>query len=685
MTVVRETELDLRALSAALWRKAWLLLLLSGVAAGLTYLALSFVDPLYRADTRILIESRESPLTRPRDTTADTTERYDESAIQSQVEVLRSREIADAVIDKLGLTRRRDFDPATAPSLLDSVLVLVGMRKHPVEATIRERVTEIYFERLSVFPLAKSRVIGVEFEAPDPKLAADVANAIADSFVALQKKARNDTTAAATVWLQQEIERLRSRVAEAEAAVAQYRSGAGLFDVRGSDGTLSTQQLSEINAELARAKAARSEAEARAQQVRHLLESGGSLESSQEVLNSQLIQRLRESQVTLQTQIAELSTTLLPAHPRIQALRTQIANLDTQIRQEAGKVLSSLETAARVAAAREASLANSLNEAKANSASTGEKEIELRALEREATAQRELLESFLARYREAVARSDPDYAPADARIISRAVPPREPSWPKKGLLSLLVGLTVLLLSAAVVLLREFGSGRAFRIVDASPEETAMPLPAPLFDAPAPAVAARSAAAADRPGTNALAEILANPAVRTALFTGAEGGEGAGDIALAAARILATQNLRPVLLDIGVEPSPALGGGSGPGLGDLLAGAAAFGEVIRRDDGSRVHYIPLGSTDDDPPLQRLTLVIGALTHTYDKVMIVAAKMADWPSDHLRPDLAAVVCPAAMSEAERHQLYRTVIERGARSALIVRLDADSDESEAETVAA
>ena len=165
--------------------------------------------------------------------------------------------------------------------------------------------------------------------------------------------------------------------------------------------------------------------------MQKLLDEGGALDASEEVLNSQLIQRLRERQVALRAQVAELSTTLLPGHPRIRALQGQVANLETQIRGETAKVLASLQTAARVAAAREESLLKSLNEAKGDVSRSNDQGIELRALEREATAQRDLLESFLSRYREAAARTDANYLPADARIISRAVAPGEAVLPEE--------------------------------------------------------------------------------------------------------------------------------------------------------------------------------------------------------------------------------------------------------------
>jgi uncharacterized protein involved in exopolysaccharide biosynthesis/Mrp family chromosome partitioning ATPase len=741
MAQIGETELDVRALSRALWRKAWLLVLLAVLAAAGTYFGLGFVEPLYTADSRILIEQRESPLTRPREQTSESATDFDESAIQSQVEVLRSREIADAVIDKLDLTQKPEFDPATRPSLIGSLLVMLGMKEHPVEESIRQRVMDSYFERLSVYSVSKSRVIGLEFTAPNPSLAAEVANAVADAFVALQQGAKRESAMAATAWLEQEIERLRGRVAEAEQAVADYRKKQGLYDSQG--GGLSAQQLNDLNAELTRAKAARSEAEARAKLIQSLISEGGSLEASQEVLNSALIQQLQERQVALRGQIADLSTTLLPNHPRIRALNQQLRDLEGQTRREAEKIQASLQTAARVAAAREQSLTESLNQAKTDVSQSNEQEIELRALEREAAAQRDLLESFLARYREAAARTDADYLPADARIISRAVAPSEPSFPKKTMMAIAAAIAILLIASAVILLREFTSGRAFRVVDygvtlmppipqeprgltseprrerlAEIESAAVPAPTPaptpkleqeastLPSEPQPETAAAPAEAeppengpesepsaeaepetlaapmdqeTERPGTAELAEIIAGASVRLILFAGAEGGEGAGDIAFEAARRAARESdVRFILLDVGLRPSPALGGDESPGLGDLLAGEAAFGDVIRRDDATRVHVIPMGATEKNPPLQRLQLAIGALTHTYDKVVVVTDSLDDWPYDYVRPDLAAIVCGPDTTELMRTEVYDAALERGAKSALIVRYTSDSDDT-------
>jgi hypothetical protein len=155
----------------------------------------------------------------------------------------------------------------------------------------------------------------------------------------------------------------------------------------------------------------------------------------------------------------------------------------------------------------------------------------------------------------------------------------------------------------------------------------------------------------------------------ALFAGAEGGEGAGAIAFSTAREVAKQKVRCVLVDVGREPSEALGN-ERPGLVDLLSGEASFGEVIQRDDAARVHVIPLGTSEKDTPMQRMQMVVGALTHTYDKVIVVADRIDDWPDEFVKPDLAAIVCGPDTSESLRTEVYDVALARGAHSAIIVR---------------
>ena len=201
----------------------------------------------------------------------------------------------------------------------------------------------------------------------DPELAAAIANALADAYIAVQGAAKQQSNSDATDWLEPEIANLSKRVKEAEARVANFRAQSDLL-IGQNNSVLSTQQLSELSTELSRVRANRGAAEANAQSVRAVLESGASLDALPDVLSSTLIQRLRERQVQLKADIADLSTTLLDNHPRIRALRSQLADLDGQIRHEAENVLKGLGSEAKAAQMREKQLVADLNTLKAESA-----------------------------------------------------------------------------------------------------------------------------------------------------------------------------------------------------------------------------------------------------------------------------------------------------------------------------
>ena len=240
---------------------------------------------------------------------------------------------------------------------------------------------------------------------------------------------------------------MRKRVAEAEAKVEDFRAKTNLF-VGPNGTTLSSQTLGESNRDLAAARSQRAELEAKAKFIRDVLKRGAPVEYS-DMINSELIRRLNEQRVTLRAQLAEQSSTLLDAHPRIKELKAQISDLDRQIRDEAARLARSFENDARIAGARLESLQGSLDQLKQQAASTNGQDIELRALEREAKAQRDLLESYLAKYRETTARDSLGFAPTDTRIISRALVSNTPYFPKKLPIVLVATLAALFISAAL--------------------------------------------------------------------------------------------------------------------------------------------------------------------------------------------------------------------------------------------
>jgi len=367
-----DVDVDLGKLFASLVREWPRIVIVALVVTGLAFVLAWLATPKYRADTRILIATGESVFTRPQDAGNEANSpSLDAEGVASQVEVIVSTSILRQVAQQLDLAGRAEFDDVANPSLLDWLMVVARLKADPSEIPADERVLKKFREKLNVYRVENSRVIVIEFSSEDPKLAADVPDAIADVYLKAQRDAKLASNSDATAWLEPEIKELSKQVRDAEAKVAAFRAQSDLL-VGQNNSVLATQQLSEITTELSRVRANRASAEARAQSVRDVLERGASLDALPDVLSSPLIQRLRERQAQLQADIADLSTTLLDNHPRIRALRSQLGDLDAQIRREANNVLDSLSTEAKTAELREQQLTGSVNRMKSESARAGE-------------------------------------------------------------------------------------------------------------------------------------------------------------------------------------------------------------------------------------------------------------------------------------------------------------------------
>jgi len=661
-------ELDLSAIGRALWRSRWWILVPTLAVAAAAFVGVNLLTPRYQSEARILIEGRENVFLRPEaEKAADRAgAAVDQEAVTSQVQLALSRDLARQVIHELKLGERPEFDPVLRPdSPLLRILRVLGLAKDPLQMTAEERVLEAYYDRLTAYPVDKSRVIGIEFQSADPELAARVANAVAETYLGLDRAARQEQTRAAGRWLAGEIEVLRQKVAEAEAKVEDFRARSNLF-VGTNNTSLSSQQLGEVNSQVASARSQKADAESRAQFIRELLKSGKSLESA-EFVNSELIRRLSEQRVTLRAQLAEQSSTLLDLHPRIKELKAQIADLDQQIRGEAEKLVRSLENDARIAGGRVEQLTANLDQLKRQAASTNEQDIELRALEREAKAQRDLLESYLAKYREATARDSLTTMPSDVRIISRAAVSNTPYFPKKLPIVLIATLATLFIAVGAVttgeLLGSVGyrplAGRAAPVAIADPASAGQDFE-PVVDTAgqAAALAVPEAPADQVAGSspdNSIAGIAAQlraagAAGRRVAVVGVARNVGTTLTAVALARSLAG-SARVVLVDLALgAPNIAAFAidRTGPGITDLVRGAASFGQIITRDRDSRAHIVPAGRIDVDSAAilgsERLRIGITALGHAYDHVVIDAGAMSAATAEAIAPLAQRVVLVA-----------------------------------------
>jgi uncharacterized protein involved in exopolysaccharide biosynthesis len=636
----RGDMLDLAALWAAIKRrKAWII----GptlAALGLSFVAVNLIPARYTGEARILLENRDSFYTRPGQNGGGDGggQQFDSEAVQSQVQLIMSRDLAREAIKRIGLVGNSEFDSgAGALNALRKIGVLVGLGAHPADRSPEERVLETYYDRLLVFPVGRSRIVAVEFTSQDPALAAKGANIIANTYLEAQEAAKQDTARSASSWLSTTIEPLRKRVAEAEAKVEEFRSRNGLL-VGANNTTITSQQLADLSTQLSDARRQQAEAQAKAGLIRDAIRQGRTFEIP-DVANNELVRRLIEQRVNLRAQIALESRNLLSGHPRIKELNAQLADMEGQLRGAAERTVRTLENEAKIATQRIESFTAALDGQKKNVSSANDSEVQLRALEREAKTLRDQLEQYMLRYREAVARDAVNATPADARVISRAVEPTEPSFPKKIPTMIVATLATFLVALATIVSRELLNGQAGAPANAqrrAPGWVGAGAAAPRTDPRRERVAGLLTHAGrlgqltldpERP-EQTLVELAARidePARAMAPMLLVLDGGGAG---ATTARDLAehlSRRCRCIIVDLAADIDRRE-----PGFSELLAGEALFSDIIMRESGSRLHRIGPGHAGRDAVLAAPDLVevaLDALCETYDWVLVAAASNDD----------------------------------------------------------
>lgn len=620
-----ESELDLAALGRGLWARKTAILAVTVAAVVLSFAAVSMITPRYKSEAKVLIENRETPYNQAQGDRTPERDRtlLDAEAVQSQVQLALSRDLARSIIRDLKFADRPEFNPNAGGSLVDNVLSLVGLSRRSAPMSDEDKILERYFERLTVYQVDKSRVISIEFQSQDPEFAARVANAVAEGYLKLQQQAKQDTIKQAGQWLSGEIERLRTRVAEAESKVEEFRVKSNLY-VGPNNNTLSALSLGDLNTQLAQARTKKADAETKARLIRNILQSGKPVETS-EVLNSELIRRLNEQRVTLQAQLAEQSSTLLDRHPRIKELRAQIADLEMQTRAAADKLARSFENDARLASAQADAILVALDQQKKMSGQLNATDVQLRSLERDAKSQRDLLESYLSRYRDTVSRETPEAVQPDARIISRAIASTRVHFPKKlpivfiatfGALIAMIGFL-----ATSLLLR----GEVYRAV--APAPVSVVDEAPIV----PELPKQEAARPEAPQDDRVAPLVAQVRQmgRGIVVVTRAGSEPSSELAFDLARALSEGHARVLFVDLDAETAVSQRAGVRHGIGDLLLGKTSFGEAIERDPTSRAHILGAGRMMPDIAAilsaDRLAIILGAVAQSYDHIIVATPSL------------------------------------------------------------
>ncbi|MHB2206145.1 GumC family protein [Methylobacterium sp. CM6257] len=607
------------------------------------------VSPRYTGEAKLLLESRDPAFARTAQERADQLAPIDEQAVASQVQVVMSRDLAREAIRRLKLVGNAEFDPgAGSIGPAQRVLMMLGIGANPLDRPAEDRVLDAYFDHLLVYPAGKSRILTIEFRSKDAKLAAEGANTIAQLYISSLEADKVDTARYASSWLGGNIDGLRKRVAEAEAKVEAFRAKNGLVGSAGASGRpLTAQQLGELSSQLSAARILKADLDGKVKAIKDLIKDGRAFEIP-DVANNEVIRRIVENRIAVRAQLALESRTLLPAHPRIKELHAQLEDLDTQIKLSAERVVRTMENDSKIASARVESLQTAVEGQQDVVVRGNSSEIQLRALEREAKAQREQLESYLSRYREAAARDGESATPADARIVSRAVTPEVPSFPKKLPIIGFAALLTLMLSAGGViagaLLAESGRNAADRedpeSADRRRREPSLDRPSFAFPEAMPAARWSEASEVAGPVTAASVPPKAPAAVEAFDLSPLIARFAAGprpEDARSGRRILImeTEEARstPALPEalsralgrdgslLAVDLNGPADGTEGPGFTDLVAGEAAFLDVIQARRDSGLHRIEAGQRTATVLFEEqdaLALTFDAMAEAYDWV-------------------------------------------------------------------
>ncbi len=386
-------------------RLAWIAVPTALTALG-SGVFVNVVAPRYTGEATILLES-QAPVDGP---------------------AMLSRDLVREAVRRLKLVGTPEFDPAAeGVGPVQQALMLLGVVANPLDRPSEDRVIESFLDRVRISPATAARTVTVSFEAEDPQLAADAANTVAQLAVAALDAARPEAAGGAADPADAAAVALRRRVAEAEAKVEAYRARHGLAGGTTSSGQpLSTPQQAELANQLSQARLAQADIAGRLAAIKELLKDGRAYEIS-DMATTDTLRRMIDSRIATRAQLALESRTLLPAHPRIKALKAQLADLDGQIKVAAERAVLSLENDAKLAAGRVTSLQATID-GQQGAMKNNADGIELRALERDAKALHEQLEAVLGRAKGAPATGAEGAA---ARVTSQAVAPSVPSFPDK--------------------------------------------------------------------------------------------------------------------------------------------------------------------------------------------------------------------------------------------------------------
>jgi len=653
---------DLREMGRILRRRYRLVALPPVALVGLAVVYLLLATTLYTATSTVLVDPRRASVV---ETNQSVLSNFgtDDATIESQTLLIQSVAILERVVGRLKLTEDPEFKPK--PGLLDPIRRLFSSSAPSngasPEAAAKSRSVEILQKRMKVTRQGTTFLVDIAVSSEAPQKAATIANAIADAYFEEQVRAKYDATRIAANWLNGQIDELKSRVVASERSVEDFRSANNLMVSQGV--TLNDQQITDLNNKLIAARVQTAEARAKYEQVQDIAKSGGDPGGINAAISSEMITKLRTQYADIAKNEADLSNKYGARHPLVANVRAQRRDTQRLINEEIRRVLDSTKHDYDISRSREASLQQSLDQLQGVSTSSGQAQVRLRELQREAEANRTLYESYLARSKEATAQESLEMP--DSRIVTKANIPIRPSSPKT---TMILGLAMMLgLGAGCVLafLADYLDGRVKTLEQAEAISGVPALAAvPLIGARELAGLARRGRseldrydpkttkllppalqppltryAIDEPGTFfaeairavrlALQRTMRSQPVKVVLVTSALDSEGKTTLSTNLAQSLATLGIRTLLIDGDLrnpQVTRALCPRADAGLLDVAIGRVSPERAILVDHSTGLSILPSTTIKQVEMItelmfsDRIVDVLDYLRHRYELIVI-----------------------------------------------------------------
>jgi succinoglycan biosynthesis transport protein ExoP len=624
-------------------------LFISCIAIAIAYLLTA--TPIYVASAFVVIDIRKGELAAsPQSVRSD--QAVDVGTVQTQIELMKSENVARVVIDRLRLTEDPEFVGSGASPF--GALVAKGLayfRGSPAGAPsdLGAQVLSQFESRRHVTRIAQSYVIEVAFQSSDAEKAARIANAIVEGFIDNELDAKYAALRRASIWLQARLRELQAQASDQQRTALEFRERNNIV---GADGRLiHEQQLAEMNTQMSLAQAATAEAKARYERMLEIREQDVPDASTTEALKSEIIIKLREQYLKLASHESLYSQRLGNTHLAVVNIRAQMNELLRSMRDEMRKIEESYKSEYEIAQARELSITKNVANSVARSQIKSQAQIQLQELEGNAEASKALHTNFLQRFMEAAQQQS--FPLTEARIADRAETPSAPTYPKKFLVGVLAAVGGVALSFGVALAREFSDRRVrssqqveenlnrkcIALVPAVAEESETRIAAPDVTQD---VTHRGVLSLDHvldhplsPFTEAMRAIkvavdTASPARSSKVigFTSSLPGEGKSTIAANFAQLIANAGRRCVLVDADLRRSTLSRHlcPDRPGLVEAIAGDPTVHQLFQIDRRSELKILSAGSkppsadTDEILSCEGMKQLVADLLETHDYVIV-----------------------------------------------------------------